>query len=148
MTSPIYEEEVFGPVVIVNTFREEEEAIREANSVEYGLFCMSSWSRIPKARLTLVGTAAVFTQNFERALRVSKRLESGAVGVNCSMPIRALDMPIGGWKQSGIGAELAIHGLNAFTELKSIYMRFSDNRDKAGGLPYNWHNGAWNIYII
>jgi aldehyde dehydrogenase (NAD+) len=86
--------------------------------------------------------ASVYTHSFERVIRVSKKLQSGAVGVNCSVPIRALDMPVGGWKQSGMGRELAVHGLNIFTELKTIYMRYAGSRDKAGGLAYNWHSGG------
>ena len=82
-------------------------------------------------------TASVYTKDFERALRVAKKLESGAVGVNCSVPLRALDMPVGGWKQSGVGQELAIHGLNAFTELKTIFMRYGEDKTS---LAYNWHS--------
>jgi acyl-CoA reductase-like NAD-dependent aldehyde dehydrogenase len=86
--------------------------------------------------------ASVYTHSFERLIRVSKKLQSGAVGVNFSVPIRALDMPVGGWKQSGMGRELAVHGLSIFTELKTIYMRYAGSRDKAGGLAYNWHSGG------
>ena len=79
----------------------------------------------------------MYTRDFERALRVAKALESGAVGVNCSVPLRALDMPIGGWKQSGVGRELAIHGLELFTELKTIYLRYGEDR---GALAGRWHS--------
>lgn len=67
---------------------------------------------------------------------MAKRLESGAVGVNCSVPLRALDMPVGGWKQSGVGRELAMHGLNNFTELKTIFLKYGDDTKS---LAYNWH---------
>lgn len=59
------------------------------------------------------------------------------MGVNCAVPLRALDMPVGGWKQSGVGRELAVHGLNNFTELKTIFMKYAD--DDKTNLAYNWH---------
>ncbi|KAH8817431.1 aldehyde dehydrogenase domain-containing protein [Xylogone sp. PMI_703] len=118
-TSPIYQEEVFGPVVVVNTFKTEEDVLEEANGTDFGLF------------------SSIYTKDFHRAIWVAKRLESGAVGVNCSVPMRALDMPVGGWKQSGVGRELAVHGLNNFTELKTIFLKYGDNQKN--GLAYNWH---------
>ncbi|MCJ1300625.1 hypothetical protein MMC08_003422 [Hypocenomyce scalaris] len=119
MTSPIYKEEVFGPVVIVNTFEDEEEALREANGTEYGLF------------------SSVYTKDFNRAIAFAKKIEAGAVGINCAVPLRALDMPVGGWKQSGVGRELAVHGLNNFTELKTIFMNYGNDES---GLAFNWHS--------
>jgi aldehyde dehydrogenase (NAD+) len=80
----------------------------------------------------------VYTANLERAVRVAKELESGTVGVNCSVPIRALDMPIGGWKQSGIGRELSLHGLSLYTELKTIFFKYGQDRS---AMAYNWHSG-------
>jgi len=71
-------------------------------------------------------------------VRVAKALESGAVGVNCSVPLRALDMPIGGWKQSGIGRELSLHGLDLYTELKTIFIKYGKD---ATALANNWHSG-------
>lgn len=81
----------------------------------------------------------MYTRDFERAIRVSKGLEAGAVGVNCSVPLRALDMPVGGWKQSGVGRELATHGLNNFTELKTIFLKYG--KDKTH-MSNSWHNGG------
>lgn len=118
LTSAAYQEEIFGPVIIVNTFTSEDEALEEANCTEFGLF------------------SSVYTKDFSRALRVVKRLEAGAVGVNCSVPLRALDMPIGGWKQSGVGRELASHGLNLYTELKTVFLRYGKGQSLAG----HWHN--------
>ena len=80
----------------------------------------------------------MYTANFERALRVATALESGAVGVNCSVPLRALDMPIGGWKQSGVGRELSLHGLNLYTELKTIFLKYGE--DKTTMATNGWHN--------
>lgn len=141
-TSAAYREEIFGPVVIVNTFRTEAEALSEANNIEFGLFCKLS---NPQRHLTDFGcandfsTASVYTQDFERALRVSKALEAGAVGINCSVPVRAVDMAVGGWKQSGTGRELGLHGLNLYTELKTIFMKFGLDRTT---LANDWHSGA------
>ncbi|KAK3046782.1 hypothetical protein LTR09_011763 [Extremus antarcticus] len=120
MSSDAYKEEIFGPVVIVNTFKNEAEALEEANGMEFGLF------------------SSVYTKDLERAVRVAKALESGAVGVNCSVPLRALDMPIGGWKQSGIGRELSLHGLDLYTELKTIFIKYGKD---ATALANNWHSG-------
>ncbi|KIW50478.1 hypothetical protein PV05_12063 [Exophiala xenobiotica] len=82
-----YKEEIFGPVVLVNTFEDEEEVMSEANCTNYGLF------------------SSVYTRDFEQAVRVAKTLEAGAVGINCSVPIRTVNIPVGGWKQSGLGRE-------------------------------------------
>ncbi|KAF9892273.1 hypothetical protein FE257_002050 [Aspergillus nanangensis] len=117
-TSEAYKEEIFGPVVIVNTFKDENEALTEANGTEFGLF------------------SSVYTNDFERAVRFAKRLESGAVGINCSVPVRAIDMPLGGWKQSGTGRELALHGLNLYTELKTIFLKYGQDNNS---LALHWH---------
>lgn len=98
-------EEVFGPVVILNTFKSEEEVLKVANDTEFGLY------------------AAVYTQNLDRALRVARGLESGMVGVNCTSPTGAWDMPFGGYKQSGIGRESLVQSLDDWLETKSVYIR-------------------------
>ncbi|KEF58355.1 uncharacterized protein A1O9_06281 [Exophiala aquamarina CBS 119918] len=118
-TSQAYQEEIFGPVVIVNSFATEEEALSEANCTEFGLF------------------SSIYTRDFERAIRVSKAFESGAVGINCSVPLRAVDMPIGGWKQSGIGRELSLHGLNLYTEVKTLFFKYGADPNT---LATRWHN--------
>ncbi|KAK4949907.1 hypothetical protein LTR10_011749 [Elasticomyces elasticus] len=118
--SPAYKEEIFGPVVIVNTFKDEEEALSEANCTDYGLF------------------SSLFTRDFQRAIRVAKTLEAGAVGINCSVPVRAVDMPVGGWKQSGMGRELSLHGLNMYTEFKTVFMKYGDD---PASLAFRWHSG-------
>ena len=81
--------------------------------------------------------ASVYTKDLERAIRVAKGLESGAVGVNCSVPLRALDMPIGGWKQSGIGRELSLHGLDLYTELKTVYLKYGQDPTT---MSARWHS--------
>ena len=103
--STIMKEEVFGPVVIINPFDTEEEAIAKANDTEYGLY------------------AAVFTKDLDRALRVSAKLEAGTVGVNCTSPTKGDDMPFGGYKGSGLGRESYIHSMEHFMETKSVLIK-------------------------
>jgi aldehyde dehydrogenase (NAD+) len=105
----IMREEVFGPVVNINIFYTEQEVVEKANDTEFGLY------------------AAVFSKNIDRALRISKALEAGSVGVNCTSPMLAFDMPLGGWKGSGIGQEGIEHSLKNFSEVKSVYIRISDD---------------------
>ena len=103
----IMKEEVFGPVVNINTFSTEEEAIKKANDTELGLY------------------ASVYTKNIDRALRFAKALESGYVGINCTSPTSAKDMPFGGYKQSGQGREGLGHSLNNFLETKTVVIKVS-----------------------
>ncbi|CAG8948874.1 hypothetical protein HYFRA_00001997 [Hymenoscyphus fraxineus] len=104
--SRIMKEEVFGPVVNINIFKTEEEALKKANDSEYGLY------------------ASVFTQNIERAMRVAKGLEAGTVGVNCSSPTTGADTPFGGYKGSGIGREgIPYHSLDFFLETKAVLVK-------------------------
>ncbi|KUI66325.1 Aldehyde dehydrogenase [Cytospora mali] len=100
--SRLMKEEIFGPVVNINTFETEEEAIKIANDTEFGLY------------------AAVYTKNLDRALRVAKALESGYVGVNCTSPTTAQDMPFGGYKSSGQGREGWLYSLDNFLEIKTV----------------------------
>ncbi|KIX02224.1 uncharacterized protein Z518_08163 [Rhinocladiella mackenziei CBS 650.93] len=102
--SKVMKEEIFGPVVCINTFTDEAEVLKRANGTEYGLY------------------ASVFTQDVSRALRVAKALEAGSVGVNCTSPTMAIDMPFGGWKQSGDGRELSKYSTDYWTELKSVFI--------------------------
>ncbi|EPE36534.1 ALDH-like protein [Glarea lozoyensis ATCC 20868] len=101
----IMKEEIFGPVVVINTFSSEEEVIAKANDTEFGLY------------------ASLWTKDLERALRVSKKLESGMIGVNCASPTGCWDLPFGGWKQSGTGRESLLESMEHFTEQKSIYFK-------------------------
>ncbi len=101
----IVKEEVFGPVVNINIFDTEEEALEKANATEYGLY------------------AAVYTQDVSRALRFAVGLESGMVGVNCTSPQTAFDMPFGGYKTSGVGREGLQDSLDNFLEKKSVLFR-------------------------
>lgn len=103
--SRIMNEEIFGPVVVINTFKTEEEAIAKANDTEFGLY------------------ASLFTKDLTRVLRVSKKLESGMVGVNCASPTGSWDLPFGGWKGSGTGRESLLESMDHFLEHKSIYFK-------------------------
>ena len=100
--SKVMKEEIFGPVVCINTFTDEQDVLKRANDTEYGLY------------------ASVFTKDISRALRVAKMLEAGCVGVNCTSPTMAIDMPFGGFKQSGDGRELSRYATDYWTELKSV----------------------------
>lgn len=102
--SKVMKEEIFGPIVCINTFTDETEVLKRANDTEYGLY------------------ASVFTKDVSRALRVAKALEAGSVGINCTSPTIAIDMPFGGWKQSGDGRELSKYATDAWTELKSVFI--------------------------
>ena len=97
----IVKEEIFGPVVTVQTFRTEEEAIAMANNTEYGL------------------AGAVFTADGARALRVIKEIRAGITWINCYNPCFS-EAPWGGYKKSGIGRELGVHGLEEYQEIKQI----------------------------
>ncbi|KAF3074146.1 Retinal dehydrogenase 1 [Trichoderma lentiforme] len=104
----IYRNEVFGPVVVVKTFDTEEEVIEAANDTEYGLM------------------AGVFTKDINRALRVSARIDSGVVGVNC-VSMMHIQAPFGGKKASGIGREFGEYALRAFTEPKTILINMNSS---------------------
>ena len=97
----IVRDELFGPVVTVQTYRDEAEAIRMANDHRYGLSC-SVWS--PDA---------------ERAAQIARQMKSGTVGIN-SKKILDFGSPFGGWRQSGIGRELGPEGIDAYTETTTI----------------------------
>lgn len=102
--SRVMKEEIFGPVICLQTFSEENDVMERANDSEYGLY------------------ASVFTRDIQRALRVAKRFESGNVGVNVSSPMMTHDMPFGGFKQSGMGKELGVYSVKEWTEVKTIYI--------------------------
>jgi len=96
-------EEVFGPVVAVIPFEDEEEAVRLANDTVYGL------------------SGSIWTQNGARALRVARRIETGVISINSNTSVRVAT-PFGGFKQSGVGRELGPHALDHYTEVKNVYI--------------------------
>ena len=96
-------EEIFGPVVVVLPFEDEADAIRIANDTPYGL------------------SVSIWTENLGRALRVSRAVETGALSVNSHSSVRYWT-PFGGYKQSGLGRELGPDAVDAFTEVKNVFI--------------------------
>jgi aldehyde dehydrogenase (NAD+) len=99
----IYREEIFGPFVVISSFKDEEEAVSRANDTTYGL------------------GSAVFTQNIERGHRVARNIEAGMVWINSSQD-SDYRIPFGGVKQSGIGRELGEAGLAAYSNTKAVHV--------------------------
>ncbi|XP_027978612.1 aldehyde dehydrogenase family 1 member A3 isoform X3 [Eumetopias jubatus] len=106
-TMRIAKEEIFGPVQPILKFKNIEEVIKRANSLEYGL------------------TAAVFTKNLDKALKLASALESGTVWINCYNAIYA-QAPFGGFKMSGNGRELGEYALAEYTEVKTVTIKLND----------------------
>jgi aminomuconate-semialdehyde/2-hydroxymuconate-6-semialdehyde dehydrogenase len=100
------QEEIFGPVVTITPFDTEEEVLKYANSVEYGL------------------SATVWTENLSRAHRVAEILESGIIWINTWL-LRDLRTPFGGMKQSGVGREGGFEALRFFTEEKNVCIKIN-----------------------
>ena len=105
-TSEIITEEIFGPVAVVNTFKDEAEIVARSNDTQFGLM------------------AGVFTQDINKALRVAADLDAGMVGVNC-VSLMFQNAPFGGTKQSGLGREAGIYALRAFTEPKTVMVNLT-----------------------
>ncbi len=99
----ICREEIFGPVMAVLTFESEEDVIQRANNTHLGL------------------AAGVFTQDITRAHRVIHQLQAGICWIN-SYGLSPVEMPVGGYKQSGIGRENGLVTLNHYTQIKSVYV--------------------------
>jgi betaine-aldehyde dehydrogenase len=95
------QDEIFGPVITVQRFTDEEQALRWANGVDYGL------------------AASVWTRDHGRALRMAKGLDFGAVWINTHIPF-ASEMPHGGYKHSGYGKDLSMYGFEDYTRIKHV----------------------------
>src|SRR5271166_4752830 len=95
-------EEIFGPIVAVLPFEDEQDAVRLANDTIYGL------------------SGSIWTRDGARALRVARAIETGVLSINSNNSVR-VSTPFGGFKQSGYGRELGPYALEAYTEVKTIY---------------------------
>jgi aldehyde dehydrogenase (NAD+) len=101
--SRIAREEIFGPVVALFSFDGEEQAVRMANNTRYGL------------------AASIWTDDTRRAHRLIHRLRAGSVWVN-NYRVLGHTLPFGGYGQSGIGREMGVDALDAYTETKSVWI--------------------------
>ncbi|MDT0166279.1 gamma-aminobutyraldehyde dehydrogenase [Actinotalea sp. AC32] len=99
------QDEIFGPVITVQTFRDEEEAVRLANGVRYGL------------------SSSVWTTDHGTALRMSRALDFGVVWINTHIPFVS-EMPHGGFKHSGYGKDLSMYGFEDYTRIKHVMSAF------------------------
>lgn len=108
----VAQEEIFGPVSSVITFKDDDELIQKANDTIYGL------------------SAGIWTQNITRAHRFAKAIKAGVVWINTYNMMNAAS-PFGGYKQSGYGREMGKHALELYTQVKSVWVDLS-------GKPIGW----------
>jgi gamma-glutamyl-gamma-aminobutyraldehyde dehydrogenase len=101
--SMLAREEIFGPVLVSETFDDEDDAVRMANDSNYGL------------------SASLWTSNLARAFRVSERIVAGTVAINTVNPL-SVSTPFGGFKQTGSGRDLSLHALENYTGLKTTWI--------------------------
>jgi len=109
----IAQEEIFGPVVCILEVKDLEDAIRIANSVEYGL------------------SSSIYTNNVRNAFKAIEKLEAGLTYVNASTIGSEVHLPFGGVKHSGTAREAGITGIDEFSELKTVYVDYSGKLQRA-----------------
>ena len=103
-TSTLFREEIFGPVLVANSYKDADQIAAQANDTVYGL------------------AASIWTRDLSLAHRLARRIDAGTVWVNCHHLIDPV-LPFGGFKQSGIGREQGADGIALYTETKSVLMR-------------------------
>jgi betaine-aldehyde dehydrogenase len=112
--SEIVQQEVFGPVIVVLPFRDEEEAVRLANDTRFGL------------------AASVWTKDVFKANRVAAKIQAGTVWINDHITIVS-EMPHGGFKQSGFGKDMSVYALEEYTQIKHVMTELN------GKVYKDWH---------
>src|SRR5258708_16637424 len=110
----IVQREVFGPVIVVCRFSTEEEVLKKANDVVFGL------------------AASVWTRDIFKAMRASRVLQFGTVWVNDHLPLTA-EMPHGGYKESGVGKDMSMYAFNDYTQIKHVMIELDGEARKV------WH---------
>jgi betaine-aldehyde dehydrogenase len=110
--SPIVQEEIFGPVLAIQTFESIDEAVAIANGTRYGL------------------AAGVWSRNIDRAMYLARRIRAGTVWIN-SYNVLAPEVETGGFRESGIGRASGLEGLHDFTEIKHIYIAVQPHAQSA-----------------
>jgi betaine-aldehyde dehydrogenase len=110
----IIQSEVFGPVIVVSRFSTEEDALRMANGVVYGL------------------AASAWTKDIYKAMRASQVLKFGTVWINDHLPITS-EMPHGGFKESGIGKDMSMYAFDEYTQIKHVMIELT------GQVRKGWH---------
>jgi acyl-CoA reductase-like NAD-dependent aldehyde dehydrogenase len=106
-TMRVAQEEIFGPVVSVISFKDEDELIKQANDTIYGL------------------SAGIWTRDITRAHRFAREIKAGVIWINTFNMFNAAS-PFGGFKQSGYGREMGRHALDLYTQIKSVWVDLSD----------------------
>ena len=103
MDERCWKEEVFGPVVSIVPFTDENEMLKEVNASPYGL------------------SGSIWSNDLRRALRVARRVESGVLSINSHSSVH-VEAPFGGFKQSGLGRDLGMAAMEGYSELKNVYI--------------------------
>ena len=99
----VAQEEIFGPELCVIPYKDEAAMVQEVNDCKYGL------------------SGSIWSENLSRAIRIAKAVEGGNLSVNCNSSVFN-EAPFGGFKQSGIGRERGLYALEAFTEVKNVFL--------------------------